>query len=215
MANNNYIANGGIIKIVDFVNTSKKGNKSINIKNTYLLSLAIKALKLQSIGCNFVVDRVYKHDSERLTNETTCHNSRYDKKNTINDEELQNVLNMVNLFIEDRQFYCRNNENGNLLVVVVRPESRLIMNKSLFIREKNFNIVTTVETFDLVTNEVTTDEEKTRSGIRFLTDEDKKKILENFTACDNVLEYDGKKTNLTSYFKKLEEKKSNKKENIA
>lgn len=209
MGNKNFIANRGIIKPIKFVSISNKGKASINAKNTYLLNLAIKALSLKSIGCNFVVDRVYKHDSERLTNETTCHNSKYDKKNTIADEELQNVLNMVNLFIEDRQFFCRNNDNGQLLVTVVRPESRLIMGKSLFIREKSVQVVTVVESFDLVTNEVVEDEEKVRTGMRMLSNEDKENIFNNFSDCDNVLEYNGEKVEFTSYFKKMEVEENN------
>ena len=156
MGNKNYIGNKGIIKPVEFVHVSNKGKASINAKNTYLLGLAVKALKLESIGCQFVVDRVYKHDFTILTNDTTTKNSAYDDKNTIDDKDLVNVLNMVNLFISDRQLLCRNNNNGNLIIVVVRPEANLILGKSLFIREKNHSIVSTYEVYDLVSDKVET-----------------------------------------------------------
>ena len=211
MGNKNYIGNDGVIKPVEFVHVSSKGKATINAKNTYLLNLAVKALSLEAVGCQFVVDRVYKNDVTILTNETTVKNSAYDKKNTIDDKDLVNVLNMVNLFIEDRQFYCRNNNNGNLIIVVVRPESRLIMGKSLFIREKNKSIVTSYEVYDLVNDKVDVIESGLKKGLRLMNDKDKKTILDNFTACNGVLEYNGEKVNLTSYFKKLEVKNASEK----
>lgn len=211
MGNKNYIGNKGIIKPVEFVHVSNKGKASINAKNTYLLGLAVKALKLEAIGCQFVVDRVYKHDFTILTNNTTTKNSAYDDKNTIDDKDIVNVLNMVNLFINDRQLLCRNNNNGNLIIVVVRPEANLILGKSLFIREKNHSIVSTYEVYDLVSDKVETIESGVKKGIRLMTEDDKKEILKNFNACNGVLEYDGEKINFTSYFKKLEVKNASEK----
>ncbi len=214
--NKNYLVNDGVIKLVDFVSVSSKGKKSINAKNSYLLALAVKALSQKSIGCNFVVDTEYKHDAVRLTNKTVCHNSRYDKNsNTINTKDLVNVLNLVNLFLEDRQLLCRKNNNQNLIIQIVRPEAALIIGKSLYKRVKNASIITTVECFDLVTNEVTEEDEKTKQGLAFFTEDDKKQALENFKACDNVLELDGKKIVFTDFLsltlKDLEEIKNNKK----
>lgn len=214
--NKNYLVNDGVIKLVDFVSVSSKGKKSINAKNSYLLALAVKALSQKSIGCNFVVDTEYKQDTVRLTNKTVCHNSRYDKNsNTINTKDLVNVLNLVNLFLEDRQLLCRKNNSQNLIIQIVRPEAALVIGKSLFKRVKNASIVTTVECFDLVTNEVTEEDEKTRQGLALFTEDDKRQALENFKTCDNVLELDGKKIVFTDFLKltlkDLEEIKNNKK----
>ena len=210
--NKNYLINDGVLKLVDFVTVSSKGKKSISAKNTYLLNLALKALSLQSVGCNFVVDTEYKHDSTRLTNKTVCHNSRYDKNsNTINQKDLVNVLNLVNLFLNDRQLLCRKNNNQNLIIQVVRPDAALIIGKSIYKREKNSSIVTSVECYDLVTDEVREEEEKTRSNLALFTEDDKKKALENFKACNGVLEYNGEKVNFSDYLlKKLESKKEEK-----
>lgn len=214
--NKNYLINDGIINLVDFVNVSKKGNKSISAKNTYLLNLAIKALSLQSIGCNFVVDTEYKHDTTRLTNNTSCHNSKYDKNsNTINQKDLVNVLNLVNLFLEDRQLLARHNDKNNLIVQVVGSHASLVMGKSIFKRDKNSSIVTTVESYDLITDTVTKEDEKTRSSLAFFTEKDKAQALENFKKCDGVLEYNGEKINfsdfLTLTLEDFENMKKNKK----
>ena len=202
--NKNFLINDGVITLVDFINVSKKGKKSISTKNTYLLNLAIKALSLKKIGCNFVVDTEYKHDTVRLSNNTSCKNSHYDKNsNTINQKDIVNVLNLVNLFLEDRQLLARHNDKNNLIIQVVTPDAKLILGKSLYKRDKKSSIVTTVTSYDLVLDKEVEEEEKVRNNLAFLTEEDVKKALENFKACDGVLENNGiKKINFTSYLTK-------------
>ena len=201
--NKNYLINDGIISLVEFVTVSSKGKKTISKKNAYLLNLATKALSLKKIGCNFVVDTEYKNDTVRLSNNTTCKNSRYDKNsNSISTKDLVNVLNLVNLFLDDRQLLARHNDKNNLIIQVVKPEAKLIVGKSLFKREKNSSIITTVTSYDLVTDKEVEEEEKTRNGICFLKDDDIKQALENFKACNNVLEYNGNKISFTSYLTK-------------
>ena len=200
--NKNYLVNDGILKLVDFVNVSSKGNKTINAKNTYLLNLALKGLELKSIGCNFVIDTEYKHDFTRLTNNTECHNSRYDKNsNSINVKDLVNVLNLVNLFLTDRQLLVRRNDKQNLILTVVTPKASLILGKSIFKREKNSSIVTMVESYDLVNDKITEEEEKTKSGISFFTEEDKNSAWNNFLKVNDVIK------DFTKSIKPLEEEK--------
>ena len=215
--NKNYLINDGIITLIDFVTVSSKGKKSINKKNTYLLNLVVKALSLKKIGCNFVVDTEYKNDTVRLSNNTTCKNSRYDKNsNTINQKDVVNVLNLVNLFLEDRQLLARHNDKNNLIIQVVKSDAKLILGKSLFKRDKNSSIVTTVTSYDLVTDKEVEEDEKVKSSLAFLTEEDVKKALANFNACNGVLENSkGEKVNFTSYLvktlKDYEEEEKNEK----
>lgn len=214
--NKNYLINDGIISIVDFVNVSKKGVKSINTKYSYILNVVIKALNLKSIGCNFVVNTEYKHDYVKLNNNTSVKHSNYDKtNNTMPLKDFVNVLNMVNLFLEDRQILARHNDKENLIVQVVNSHAKL---EKYYKREKNAQIVTTVKTYDLVTDTITETEEKTKNNLSFINDNDIQKIWASLKACDGVLKDSSNNTiNFTSNIKKLEssDKKDSKKSNIA
>ena len=205
MGNKNYIVNGGIIKLVDFVSVTSKGKKVISPKNSYLLNLGIKALDLKTIGCNFVIDTVYKNDTERLNNNTSVRSSKYDKiNNNISLKDIVNLFNLINVLLDDRQLLCRINDKENLIVQVVRSEAKLTQ---YFKREKDSEVITVVKTYDLVTDTITESEEKTRKGLAKWTDDDTKKALENFKKCDGVLtDKNSNKIDFSSHIKPLENK---------
>ena len=207
--NKNFLINDGFFKVVEFVTINKKGEKVISKKNLYCLELVKKGLSLEGIGCNFVVNTEFKDNSLRLNSHAKCGNTRYDKKgNSIDVEnDLVNLCNMVNLFLEDRQILPRHNNNNNVILQVLDTSAKLD-EKSRFIRDKKSSITTVVKTHDLVTNKEVEEEEKIRKGVRFLSDKDIKKILANLSACNSVKGSDGKPLELTSLFKKLPEKKA-------
>ena len=203
--NKNYLINDGVISLVDFVTTNKKGQKTINKKYTYILNeLLAKALRLQSIGCNFVVDTEFKNDTVRLNNQSSIGNSKYDKNsNTLPQKDIVNVFNLANLFLNDRQLLLRHNEAHNLIIQVVKVDAKL-SEKSRFKRVKNSSIVTVIKSYDIVADKEIEEEEKTRSGLALFTDKDIEQAWSNFKAVNDVI------TGFTSNFKTLEEIKKEK-----
>lgn len=209
--NKNFLINDGFFRIVEFVSINKKGEKVISKKNLYCLELVKKSLSLQKIGCNFVVDTEYRDNSIRLNTLAKCGNAKFEKKgNSIDIEnDLVNILNMVNLFLEDRQLLARHNNNNNVIIQVV-DTSATLKDKDRFIRSKESTITTVITTYDLVTGHEVEENEKVRKGVRFLNDDDIKQILKNLKECDSVKDSKGNPLNITSLFKKLPSEKETK-----
>ena len=200
---NLYYVNEGFIKLVDFVTVNKKGEKSINKKYKFILeNIVIKALSLCDIGCMFEIPREYKYDTVLLQNHSKCGVSNYGKNNNeIDKKTLENVLNMVNLFLNDRQLNCSYNAKNNLIIKIVKVDAKL---KSPYKRQKNACIQEKLPVYDIDSDSVIDEVIRERKGVALFNDDDIKQVWNNFLACDDVIK------GFTSNFKTLDELKQEK-----